>query len=370
MAWTERYVRSDAAGSGDGTTDTNSGVNGAWTLDEAIAAAAAGQRVNVKAGTYVISAVKTIATAGSAATATLWQGFTTTPGDLWDTWDSTAFPYIDGTAGNYQVAITGANNWLANLKIRTGNITAGQGALNVNGLRTRVMQCMVEGTANDPDGMAISFGATGDSSLIHQCRLIGHASASQVVIISSSAPYVSLFGNVISGGVLGVNILATASVNRNIITGSSSHGISANISASLVDIQHNVIYSVGGAGASCAESTQTGQYVIANNIFSVCGTYGIDFPASVTSGISMWGNLFHSCTSGTINNIYQSFTFDDESDATSPFVAAGTNFGLLLTTEGFQTAVPQQFMDLPATLGKPSMGAVAPSSSGGGAYYG
>lgn len=37
MDWTERYVRDDATGGGDGTTNASSGINGAWTLTEAIA---------------------------------------------------------------------------------------------------------------------------------------------------------------------------------------------------------------------------------------------------------------------------------------------------------------------------------------------
>lgn len=70
MAWTERYVTVAGAGAHDGTSEGN-----AWTLAEAIAAAAAGQRVNVKAGTHTVASDRTFGTAGTDASAIWWRGY-------------------------------------------------------------------------------------------------------------------------------------------------------------------------------------------------------------------------------------------------------------------------------------------------------
>src|SRR3712207_3595128 len=83
MAFTERYVRADAPGGGDGTTDSNAGANAAWTLAEAITNVAAGHRVNVKAGTYATTTTaRTMSTAGTTTAPIWWRGYKTTPGDM------------------------------------------------------------------------------------------------------------------------------------------------------------------------------------------------------------------------------------------------------------------------------------------------
>src|SRR3954469_22755033 len=85
MAWTERYVRSDAAGSGDGTTNTNSGGTGAFTLAEAITHSTTntGIRYNVKAGTFANTTTsRTFSGAGTTTAPNWWRGFNATIGDI------------------------------------------------------------------------------------------------------------------------------------------------------------------------------------------------------------------------------------------------------------------------------------------------
>jgi len=118
MAFTERYVRSDAAGGGDGTTDTNSGANGALTWAEMLAyggtVALAGIRFNVKAGTYsrTTSADAFTVTAGAATVANPCsiQGFNSSVGDLETNGRTqggalvtTNFPAITYTTGNLTI---------------------------------------------------------------------------------------------------------------------------------------------------------------------------------------------------------------------------------------------------------------------------
>jgi len=122
MAFTERYVRDDAAGGGDGTTNTNSGGTGAWTLAEAISSATSGMRINMRTGTYTLAASITLPS-GATENPIIWQGFNSSIADLETVGRASPtaalttanFPVIDGGAS--YVVTAGAYNQLRNIKI-------------------------------------------------------------------------------------------------------------------------------------------------------------------------------------------------------------------------------------------------------------
>lgn len=76
MAFTEKYVTVSGGGLHDGSSEAN-----AWTWDEAVANCVAGDRINVKAGSYTTSGTSTT-TGGAQGNAMAWRGYTSTIGDL------------------------------------------------------------------------------------------------------------------------------------------------------------------------------------------------------------------------------------------------------------------------------------------------
>jgi len=131
MAITEKYCSVAGGGAHDGSSAAN-----AWTLAEAVAGAAAGNRVNIAAGTYTLGASVTFP-AGTVAAPIIWRGYNAAIGDLTVAAcqsaatlaiDATNFPVIAGgaswtvTAGNYNIlealSLTGSAN--AVLLVMTG----------------------------------------------------------------------------------------------------------------------------------------------------------------------------------------------------------------------------------------------------------
>jgi hypothetical protein len=151
MAWTERYVRDDANGSGNGTTDANSGANGAWTLAQAISGVAAGHRVNVRAGTYANTTTnRTFGTNGTATAPIWWRGFKTTAGDMdaqptTDRSAGTDIPLFTFTTG--VMAVNGTHQIFSNFNVLALNdgsaaavsVTPGGAQSNCIFLRCRVV---------------------------------------------------------------------------------------------------------------------------------------------------------------------------------------------------------------------------------------
>lgn len=120
MAYTERYVSVAGGGAHDGTSEAD-----AWTLTEAVSAASAGHRVNVKAGTYTLAANVTLPN-GATENPIQWRGYNSTIGDLLAVGRGsttgeltvTNFPVIDGTT-LYRVT-AGTNNQIQNISFTTG----------------------------------------------------------------------------------------------------------------------------------------------------------------------------------------------------------------------------------------------------------
>lgn len=342
MAWTKRHCRADAAGSGNGTTNANSGANGAWTLAEALANASIGQKVNLYGGfgTYAPSALITPTNSGDSTTPIWWNGCNTTEDDLNDVYDSVAnFPFIDFSGAGSYAQFSNSFSWFHNIKIRSPVTTSTRAALYISGPSLHFHKCWLEGTAADVDSRGCLVAGTGDGAIFTACYFKGSSSA-DCLGISASAPTIVL-GCVMDGGLRGVAISGTASVQGCLIKSAVGAGIDCSVANTLaVPIIGNTIYGCGTNGIALTNAT-TPSALIANNVIANNGAIGIAATNTPSSMIIIANNLFHSNVGGNLSAIIESFSLNTQTDSSSPFVnAAGNDFSLVSTSNGKNNGYP------------------------------
>jgi len=359
MSWTERYVRADADGTGDGTTDANSGATGSWTLTQAIANVVAGHLVNVKAGTFSLSAAFTMAVAGTVSSPIHWRGYSSTIGDLDTATDHTTFPWFDMTGEAVFATVSGNFNWWSNIRLTADNTSASSAALVWNCISGRLFRCHIVAEAADADGHAVAVGALGDGSLIYNNHMQAPTTAASCIEVDTAGLNVTIASNYISGGAIGVNPRIACLVVGNVITGTSAQGVYT--SGSRVLIVGNTLHAIGTIGIQWA--TAVSSHLISNNIFSDIGTFAISSTDAGDKSTLVTNNAYWDITTAQLENIDEQF--NAITCAASPFVNAGTGDftpSAEVKALGFPTRV-----GLASTLTYVDIGAVqAQAGSGGG----
>lgn len=284
MAWTERYVRADAAGGGNGTTDTNSGANGAWTLAEAIASAAAGQRINIRAGTYANTTTsRSFSVTGTTTSPVWWRGFNTTPGDR-DSDPSLTPPAITFTTG--LCTFGGAHQIFSHLDI-SGQNTGRQ--LSVTGANLKINRCRVENT-NAASGSQAVTNSTNGTNVFTRCWFKATSSATRVFQNGVVADFI---GCTFTGG--GVGIDSTAALRLILCTfrATGSHGFQAITTGSIAEIINCTFRGCGGDGIRF-DVLPTSFCVVMNSLFaSITGTAINNNTGTNTNVVSRIGNAFY-----------------------------------------------------------------------------
>ena len=366
MAWTERYIRADAAGGGDGTTNTNSGANGAWTLAEAIAAAATelaaispnSLRMNVKSATYSLSGAITISGAGTATTPIWWRGFNSTIGDLDTATDHTTFPWFDMTGASVFLTVSGAFNWVSNIRLTADNTAASSAAINWTGADGRLFHCHVAGESSDTDGHAISLAGNSDRTLVYCNYFSATTGATSCVELLNAATTAIIAGNYISGGATGASLASSCTFFGNIVTGSSGNGVAVDNSA--ISIIGNSVYSVGGKGVAIL--TGNNGIVVANNILSNIGTYAVSHAVADHATVLVTNNAYYTIGTAQLENIPEQF--NAITCSASPFVNAGSG-DFTPTSEVLALGFPGR-AGIASTLNYADIGAIQKQASGGG----
>lgn len=160
MAWTERYVTAGAAGGGDGSSGNP------WTLAEAFANAAAGDRVNIQSdATYTLAADLTMANVGSV-TAPIWfRGYNSTIGDLGGTrtgtdgngpLNTTGYPLIDPNGHYLSMGSTSGAKLIIWSNLNIDGSVAGPVISNGAPDDTVYQNLRVRNTANDAAARAVN----------------------------------------------------------------------------------------------------------------------------------------------------------------------------------------------------------------------
>lgn len=321
MAWVERFVRADAAGGGDGTTDANSGANGAWTLAEAIAAYAAGQRINVRGdvGTYANTTTsRTFATAGTTIAPVWWRGFNSTPGDL-DNDPVTAKPLLTFTTGQFIASAT--QQIFSSLSLLgTANTSS---LLVVTGGGCKFDRLRVENQGTNANSRAVN-NLTTSANTFTRCWFKSASTANEVVLSSVG---LTCQGCTLTGGGNGIAASSALTVGLCTFVDLGSNGITTS-TASTLFVQGCSFWSCGMDGIELAVvAATTLPAMISNCIFAENAGYGINNSTGAnTNNIMRLHNLFYSNSSGTENGFGDSPSLAEQIDVVSPFGAASTGY--------------------------------------------
>lgn len=337
MAWTEKYVSVAGGGAHNGSSEAN-----AWTLAEAIAAVAAGARVNIIAGTYANTTTdRTFATAGTVSAPIWWRGYNTTIGDI-ETDNTLTKPAITFTTGRFLV--TGAYQIFSHLSISGAHTTAGSGQARCNA-SVLFYRCRIECTSANANGSAFYLDSSTTKSMIVDCSLKANASATQV-ISNASGNDILISGCSITGGGNGITLASTGSsiIKSCVFNNNGGDGIRIT-NTGRAFISECSIYSAGSDGIEITVSTTiTG--IIANCIISESAGWGINQSSgTATAGnIHRFGNLFYSNSSGNETGFGDGPSFREQTDSASPFMdAANGNFSLRPSSNGRIKGVPGLF---------------------------
>lgn len=247
MAWTERYVRADAAGGGNGTTDANSGANGAYTWAEMLAVSPlSGIRFNIKAGNYSRTTNNdTFSGTAPAAATPMWiRGFNSVAGDLESqsrnsliqALNTTNYPDFSYTTGSltlpqYTIVtcvdhyseksgdalIPGFQNFLRRVRMQNNNGATASAAATAAAFGTNyvtAIDCDFIGTSQNPAAYVL----TCDRGQALYCRLGTNSAGSRLVSLGA-------FGHAVGCQFMDANIALRLNGLHNIVEGCSFRNI-------------------------------------------------------------------------------------------------------------------------------------------------
>lgn len=376
MAWTERYVRSDAAGGGDGTTNTNSGGTGAFTLPEAITHSTTntGIRYNVRVGTYAQGATsRSFSGSGSATAPNWWRGFSASAGDL-DTDFSTSPPLITFSTG--QLTISGDHQIVSNISI-TSSATAANGAVVLSGASTWLDRVRISNAAANSASRAITFSSC-DFGRVTRCWFSATTTADATAHVNNAfGTHLAMASTYITGGVACFKSVATVPCfmvlsNCQFIS-PATYGIhlTSVVDEYALSVLGCTLYGAGAATDGIRIDLITGGYpiLLANNIIANFTGYGINNASGAnTTNIGRLANDFYSCTSGNETGFGDHPAFAGVTESSSPFTnAGGGDFSLVTGASAIAGGSPGNIENT-SLVGYMDCGALQKQSSGGSGF--
>jgi len=364
------YIAGGGAFTGNQTDVTSA--TGPWDFAAAIAGAAAGDRVNVKAGSGGCydntTNTRTIVNSGSTTAPIWWRGYKTTIGDKDTAGGSrtagTDIPLWTWTTGRFYTTAT--YQTFSNIDFTSAYVASARGTVSMQtGGYFKFIRCRIENTSANASSYA--FYTDIGVGILVGCRLKATTTAGYV---SYSSGHMLYYGCHVIGGVTGLCTSSTGHITALscIVEGFTTNGIRINGGAYTGYVDHCSIYSSGASSVAILITLLpgTGNVFIGNSIL-YCVTGISNAVGTNTHNIFLFNNHFVGCTNNVLYVTELSVTTDglwianlliDED--TDPFVAkAGNNFTLAPTNNvdrggGF----PGVFEGQTIMVGYPDIGAV------------
>lgn len=302
MAITEHYVASDGTDTWGNSTSSST----PCSLATALSNAAAGDRVNLKVGTYTRTGTTTFATNGTTTSPIIFRGVDAS-------WNpipiaraslngaiSSTLPLIAIDATFYWTT-TGAYVVYEALKF-TGSRNGAEGVFQAHpstGNDRIMFGCIVENSNTSAGGTcnAASYG-TADVFVNSDLTVTSSTGYSASYCLYSSSGNARVFYCRISsaGSSIGIRAGGGGTIVGNVIYGVGSHAISAGSSSTGLYVIGNTLVGVGGSGISIATG-YSAQVFCVNNRITDCGAYGL-VAVDATTKILAFSTRFDRNTSG------------------------------------------------------------------------
>jgi len=332
VAFNEKYVTVTGGGLHDGSSEAN-----AWTWAEALANYAAGDRVNVKAGTYTHTTGQSLDTSGSLTSPVVFRGYKTSIGDM----DS---PSVTQRVEGTDIPLfTGSGGYIYNGTFYIGYITfqnfhfeydSNTILISMNNMtRMTLIRCRVINTNTGTGARALY--SRYSTIRVYNTYLKAEQNADVCLTFNAGGSNIKLFSSVIDGGNIGSNGRSFAALGC-LFKNQSSHSIQDS-GYGFDAIEGCTFYNSGGdfINFSAANYVTT----IKNCVFDACSGYAINCVSNPASTVLL-NNAYHdsSFTSGRLSS-----TDMQDIEATtltaSPFVdAAANDFTISDTSNAYGSA--------------------------------
>lgn len=364
MAITEKYVSSTGAGDFSGSSEANAM---RWSdLSTAMSgggSAAAGDRYNIKAGTYSsLSAANWTAT-GTPASPIILRGYNSTIGDL-DTQgrtsgnqalDTTNFPALNFSQGEYFRADNTTCVVFQNLNITIGG-TGRSGAGMTTGITCVIFRCKV----TNPSTNGSANGITAYSGAVIDCDAVLSGGSGTACGITANDYCHYINNRVVTCPSVGIIVTGGRAVCRgNVVANCGSHGIQYTDSSTTNPMVFigNTVYGCGGSGIYLGSYAYAQTFVFIDNHLTDNTRYAIECAYSGTANVG--GAFYNNRTRDNGLGAYLGFAdwvtgtntgavTTDTGGAATDYTAAGSNDFTLISAAPGKAVGLMPYMDIGA----------------------